>query len=472
MLAEALAAVPALLLLVAAGAGLQALLPAPLERSLAARAGHAFLLGAAWNGTTSWLAGVVFGAPLAPGLFLALNTAAILAGIVAVLLRRDAGGLGGYRFRNREVAWRKLWFLPAIVVVVSTSCALLGDAATEPVSDFDGRMTWGTVAKYLLAERSILPEVLRDPTSYVIHPRYPPLLPVTQATIASLAGASIESTAIRPLYALFLPALFAILAPAVRRAGGSPGGGLALLLIFASPFPIWAKEGGARGTYSDLPLACFLGAALVVLAHPRVGAQAWRGWPAGLLLAAAAGAKNEGTALAPALVLVALLVAWRLGGRVWTARRAPLLRSALVVGSMLALVVVWRSEVPNRNDEAYFEELSPVAVASGLVARSATVARVAAAKSLDVESWGFLFWLLPLLVAVGWRGLRGPAIVLAAITIALALALALAAYAVVPDLSIVAVTWNRFVIQMLVPIALVVAAAARGAVTAFRSSRG
>jgi hypothetical protein len=54
------------------------------------------------------------------------------------------------------------------------------------------------------------------------------------------------------------------------------------------------------------------------------------------------------------------------------------------------------------------------------------------------------------------------------------IAVACMAYSVVGEFSIVAVTWNRFLVQMSVPLALLVAASARAAIGAahLREARG
>jgi hypothetical protein len=138
------------------------------------------------------------------------------------------------------------------------------------------------------------------------------------------------------------------------------------------------------------------------------------------------------------------------------------------VGAAIALVVGWRSEIPNRNDEAYFESFSPRVALGGIAERSPEIARLVAAETFDPDNWGALFWLAPALLAVGWRSLRGPDVGFAALLIAFELTLATAAYAVVGDLAIVPVTWNRFVVQMLAPLVVVVAAAAGGAINVLR----
>src|SRR5262249_35926317 len=147
--------------------------------------------------------------------------------------------------------------------------------------------------------------------------------------------------------------------------------------LVAALVPLFSVyEGGATTTYSDLPLACFYGAALVLLLSRR--ARPGDGLAAGALLAAAVLTKNEGAPLA-ALAFVLGALAPGLGrpaagrpprppprppsrppSRPPTApRSAPrrrLRRLAMAAAPALlavALLVSWRAGIPNREDEGY-----------------------------------------------------------------------------------------------------------------------
>jgi hypothetical protein len=446
----------ALALVAAAGIGLQALLPAPLERSRVARAGLAFLLGAAWIGLGAWAAGLA-GASLGRPLWLLLALTPVAAGAVAVARRGHAGGLARLPSTPRSGRWA---LAAAVLVVAAESVALLAHTSAEPVADFDGRMTWGTQARYLEATGEVLPDVLRDKRSFVIHPRYPILLPLLQVATVQIAGLTIEGFAVRPLYALFLPAFAAALWPALRRAGGTHGAAVATLLLFGAPLVLLDRDTGPLGTYSDFPLAAFLGIGSTQLLHPRARRESWRGWIAGLLLAAAAGAKNEAMLLAPAALA---LFAWP-GGAWRGPRRAALVRAAGVVGLALILFVAWRSRIVNRNDEGYFETFSMAEAMVNLPERIGSIATTAARLSFDSEHWGFLFWLAPALLVAGASALRRRDCRVAGALITAQLAIVVAAYSVVGDLGIVAVTWNRFVLQMAAPLSLLLAAASSRAI--------
>ncbi|MGH7336284.1 MAG: hypothetical protein ACREI7_01780, partial [Myxococcota bacterium] len=207
---------------------------------------------------------------------------------------------------------------------------------------------------------------------------------------------------------------------------------------------------------------------LVLLLHPSVRREPWRGWCAGLLLGAAAGAKNEGMLLAPAALILAAW--WGRGNRL--ERRAMLMRAGAVLCLALLLIVAWRSEIPNRNDEGYFEEFSVARLVAQLPSRIALIAPAVARLSFDRERWGLLFWLAPALFVVGARGLRRRDCRVAAALLATELAMVVAAYSVVGKPSIVDVTWDRFVLQMAAPLAIVLAAASgRVIAVATRRSR-
>jgi hypothetical protein len=471
VLGKILPAIGALALLLSAGMGLQLLLPAPLERSWSSRLGFAYLLGVGWVGLGAWTMAQLFGVPVTATLFAGLVALALFLGAGGLLLRR--GDLGGWRTSTAGVRGGRWPLSPAAVLVTVAALALLADASANPVIDFDGRMTWGTQARHLRAAASVHPGVLLDESVYVIHPRYPILLPLAQVAVVELAGEPFDGYAVRPLYALFLPALFAVAWPTLVRAGGSRAAGLAAVLLFASPVLLWNPDGGARGSYSDLPLAAFLGGGLALLLHPRLAREPWRGAVAGLLLAAAVGAKNEGLVLAVGSVLLAAALAARRARRSSRERRRSRAFgvAALVVTAAVTLVLAWRAPIPNRNDEAYFEDFRPAAVATGLRERAPAIARAMVAGAAERRDWGWLFWLAPALLLVGARGLRGRAVALAAGVVALQLAMVTAAYAVVGDFSIVEVTWSRFLIQLALPLGILFSAATRGALSSARIAR-
>ena len=466
MIAKLAPSLGALALISAAGLSFQALLPRPLERGRAARLGLAFLLGCAWIGLALWSCDFLLGTGLGRGAVLVLIAIPAVAAAIAVAMRRSAGGLG---VKRETGARTRTWFGAVAALVISAqSVALLAHAAAEPVTDFDGRMTWGTQARYLAAADGVLPPVLLDARAFVIHPRYPILLPILQVASTGLAGDVLDSFAVRPLYALFLPAFAAALWPTLRRAGGARGAAVAALLLFAAPLVLRERDAGPLGTYSDFPLAAFLGAGFALLLHPRLRRESWRGWAAGLLLAAAAASKNEGMILAVA----ALGAAWLVTRRRGAIRGGAPWRPAVVLLLGLILIVAWRVGIPNRNDEGYFESFSVSTLLTNLPERAGPIVSKITALSLDRARWGWLWWLAPALFAAGAGGLRRRACRAAALLVAAEAGLVATAYSVVGDLYIVEVTWSRFLLQVAAPLAILLAAASgRIATLAARRSR-
>jgi len=441
--------------LLVAGLGWQALLQQPLERSRAARWGFGYLIGAAWVALAAWGLGHVAGVRLSRTLFVALVAAPVLAGGVAGALRRrrpDTAGSRSPRVRRRHV-WA-VWTAAGFGAMVSL--ALLADAVTDPVRDFDGRMTWGTAARYLAADGHTTPPVFADEAAFVVHPRYPIGLPILRVAAVELSGRGFTSFSERPLYALFLPALLLAFWPTLVRSFGRRASLLTLLLVGSAPVLLWGFESGPRSTYSDFPLAAFLGGAVAAWLHPATRRQAGRGAVAGLLLAAVAASKNEGLILAP-LALGILALAG--GGR----RAKPALAAAAtLVGCTTALVLHWRAGIPNRNDEGYFEDLDLGSLVDGLLHRTPNDLRRGLGRLFDLDTWGGLFWWLALASPLHPSAWRSRATRTALALVGSQLFLVSCAYALAPG-DVFSSTWDRFVLQQSASWMILVAAIVREA---------
>ena len=397
------------------GLGLAELTPAlrrlPLPRRLAYVASCSFMVTIAGG---LYALSHFLGVPLRPPAVWSAALAPALAGLAHRLthrLRASSPRRGHAASPARKPPMERLGFAVTIAcaAVVALVClGVLADAVANPVKDWDGRMTWCAQARYIRAAGSVDAEVLRDGRWFITHPQYPLLLPVAQVAAQEAFAADRDSHAFRALYAAFFAALLLIVYDGARRwAGRLPA---ALVVLIAALVPFFTNgEGGATTTYSDLPLACFYGAALILLLARR--ARVADALAAGLLLAAAVLTKNEGVPLAAAaLVLGAaapgrgrrlpggplrrwrigagpqlgpgerrlpggLLSRWRIrarrppsqgkrrlpGGflRGWidSPRRRRRLRrlAAATVPALLALglLVAWRSAIPNREDEGY-----------------------------------------------------------------------------------------------------------------------
>lgn len=458
------------------GYGLTEFFPTLRRRPLPRRAAYGYLLGVAAVAGGLYVLSHAGGVPLRPPAVWATAAAPALAGLAAFLVRRrrarrapepDSRALAAdARGFSRAAAWvRQLGGpLPAACALAAAliCLAVFAESATNPPHDWDGRMTWCTQARYLRDAGTVDAGVLLDGRWYITHPQYPLLLPVAQVAALEAFGADPDSHLPRAVYAAFLPALLLVIYDGTRRAAGRTAGALAALAAAAAPFFI-RGEGGAESTYSDLPLACFYGAALVLLLGPRPRVEPDSSVAAGLLLAAAVLTKNEGTALA----CLALALGWRAAGPAGAASRhaarAAAWRFAAAAAPVvlaLALFASWRAGIPNRQDENYPELMQAGHVWPGIVTNAAAFVPVMIDKMNRFRHWAGFWWLVPAALLAGRRALRHPRArrYLAAAAGSPAIAWAACSIHRQPAF-LAAVTWERFLLQSVVPLLIVLACA-------------
>jgi hypothetical protein len=481
MAAEPLASLGAILLFAVAGLGLAGLLPGLRETPLLRRLGYAYLLGVAWTAGLLYALSHLFDVPLRAPVVFTIALIPTLALPVQLLRRRgpdrpgSAERLAAPPARGRRsgaelgrpgpLAFPRLLALGVLAVGAAMSAGVVADAMTEPVRDWDGRMTWSAQARYVRAEGTVDAGALLRGKWYISHPQYPLLLPVAQVAVLEASGADEDEQPFRAAYAAFLPALLLVLYDGARRWAGRAPAALAALAMTAVPFFAFGGEGGAISAYSDLPLAGFYGAGLALLlrARPRLS----DGLAAGLLLGAAVLTKNEGTPLALlALAAGGMVLGLRFRrGRAWRPRAVKLALAAAGVALALTLLASWREQVPNRQDENYAEFVDLSDFWPGVVTRIPSVGPVMLRQMFAWEHWAAFWWSAPLVFLAGWRGGLGRRrAVSLPLLLALAgpLAIAWGAYSVhwYPE-DLARVTWNRLLMQGSVPLFLLLALALR-----------
>jgi hypothetical protein len=435
------------------GLGLAELL-APLRRlSLYRRLGYAYLLGVLWVGGILFAASHLFGVPLRrPAIGFVVFVPTVLGLAVWIWRRRGSGAAKPALPASR---WQRLAGLAIGAVLLGP----LTSALMAPLADWDGRMTWSPLAVTMRHEGTVDASVLRDARWYVMHPRYPPLLPLAQVAVQETLGAAEDEQDYRAVYAGFLVALVLVVHDGARRGAGPRAATLATLCAALPPFLSYGG-GGATSGYSDLALAGFYGAALVLLLLERPAPSS--GFAAGCLLAGAVLTKNEGVLLA----LAALLLA---AERLWRRRRDPVAgpqalawigAAAVPVLAAVALLASWRAAIPNRDDEDYFAALRLSEVVKDAFTRLPVIVPQVLRWTFRGADWLGFWWLFLAVLLAGVYALRRPRarrLLLAGLTPA---AIAWVAYAVstrLPDL--IGETWNRFLVQGLVPLAFVFACA-------------
>jgi hypothetical protein len=458
------------------GLGLAALFPALARLSWWRRIGYAYALGVVAVAATLFAASHLFAVPLRRPLIAAAVAVPILAGLAAHWRRRRLAqrrsslappAAPGHTkqplpppvFHHPATShWQTAATTAAALAVGAIFLGTLASALSLPLGDWDGRLAWGAQAAYMRHEGTVDAAVLRQAPWFIVHPRYPPLLPLAQVAVQETFAAGVGDELFRGLYAAFMAALLLILYDGARRAAGAAAATIATLCA-ALPRCLSFGMGSATSAYSDLPLACFYGAALILLLlrPPRRST----GLAAGCLLAGMVLTKNEGTFLAVfTLGLAALrLLRWR-RRRLATHRLPWLGAAALPPLAAAALLAAWRTAIPNRFTTDFFTGLRPVDFVHGAANRLPEILRGVVGETFHADNWYGLWALFLLVLLTGRRALRRPAVRRLLAAGLAPLAIGLAAYCVNPTLGeLIAETWSRFLLQGLIPLALVLAAA-------------
>jgi hypothetical protein len=456
--AETLAGLAGVALFAAPGAGLAELLPAVRVFGMGRRLAYAYLLGIAWTAGLLYALSHFLAVPLRAPAILTVAAVPVVAGAISWLRRRPSGPPRRRRLR--------LWEQSIVAVCAVISLAVLCEALTNPVIDWDGWMTWGAQARYLRHEGTVDPLVLTQKGWYVSHPWYPLLLPVAMVAVLETTHAEWDDPAFRPFYAAFFPVWLLLIHGAARALAGRAAAGWTTLAAALLPTPAFEVAGGAVSAYSDLPLACFYGGGLALLLTPRLRPSA--GLAAGILLAAAALAKAEGAAFA----LVALALGGLFSMRRWRQNRGPLALAALPLVLAFVLLFSWRAGIPERF-ESYEKIVSWSFLWPGILTRAPRIAAAVRSQVGNFDGWGFFWWVAPLVLIAGWRGLRRRVTLPLLLAAGAPLSVAWISYTIslTPEF-IVRTSWNRFLIQASVPCLLLLALALRDLLRVLRVSSG
>jgi hypothetical protein len=438
------------LLFLCAGYGVLSILGVPWRIRGARRAALAYLAGVAGVAMALWVLSHVFWVSLRRASILPLILGLGLVGAVSAVRHRPTAAPETRR-PPRSFA------VTAALVFAALVCAgCLADALARPILDWDGQMTWDPAARWVRGERTVDARALTEARWYVTHPQYPLLMPLAQVAVEEVFGTEEDGRVVRPLYALFLPAFLVTLFFGACRLGATRlGAALAVAAAAAIPILTYHLAGGAATTYGDFPLGAFWGTAVLLLLEARrTLARA-----AGFFLGAGVLTKNEGLPLAlialavfawPALRRLAPLLRRR---RIDLRTLRPTVRTAVPVLFCAALLFSWRAEIPNRWDEVY--TLAPLSeLPSKLVRRVPPVIPAIGAEMIDTGIWRGFWWVAPFAFFAGARTRRTRRLRPAALAVVSGVVLYLFAYTstVWPGTSIVHPTWNRFVVQLSLPL--------------------
>ena len=186
------------------------------------------------------------------------------------------------------------------------------------------------------------------------------------------------------------------------------------------------------------------------------------GAPRRSVLAGATLTKSEGLWLVvPAILLAALRLHRRAAARTVGLRVVAIALPAL---SAVALLAHWRAGNPNRLDVDYFGGLHLPDVARQAIARFPVIVREVFHSTFNARDW-VGFWIVAILLALaGSHALARVRIRLVILAALVPCAIGWAAYVVTPGFDeLVGQTWDRFLVQGMVGLAIAVAAALRAA---------
>jgi hypothetical protein len=377
------------------GATLSAwLLPTPHPNDAGARAefhGLALLLGVGGTAFAMFLWGLL-GGHWTRGGIIATGATGAIAGVWMVLRRRQT--LAGER--PPRSAWARL----AAVGVFALWINLLAQTLLTPQRLWDERATFAIKGAVLFEDGTIRSPELLSPRFAQGHPRYPLLLPLSEAWIANWIGDWNDrwTKVIPPLLALGTWLTFA--GVLTRRCGRERAWLFTLLLAATPVLTTW--EYGYLCAQADAVIASYHAVSVLylwdALSDERRGGDSSVGWSwaiAGLLAGLALFSKDEGLALgvvdaAGCFVILAVAVV----RHSTSFRRA----AASVVSYLLPLLSIavawfaWRRGLPVTGEMTYFDRLNWDGLRSGASTLAWTVPHLLTRMFREAGTWGLMWW--------------------------------------------------------------------------------
>lgn len=214
---------------------------------------------------------------------------------------------------------RSVWRRSPAIVFAAVALIPIYAALTARMTIADLMYFWGPKAVHFFHERAIDVEFLKFPHYYLMHPDYPPLVPITWAASSMIAGKFSYWGAVASTPLLLIAAAVAFRGFAAPVLGPRKSAAFATLLLAVLTLATIAGSAAGGG---DAYLLAFEATALSALTFARTrGATA----VAAIALAGAAFTKVEGAAFVAAVAVALVLV-----GR---------LRTALAVASPAAVLI-------------------------------------------------------------------------------------------------------------------------------------
>ncbi len=213
--------------------------------------------------------------------------------------------------------------------------------------------------------------------------------------------ADVDDPAFRPFYAAFFPVWLLVIYGGARALAGRAAAGWTTLAAALLPVPLSRR----RAAPSPLTATCRwpVSTAAVSCSCSRPGCARRRGWrrescwrrrPSPRPKARSSPSWRSSSAASTPYARLAA------GGR----PRSPRPGGA-AARARLILLFAWRAGIPERF-ESYEKIVSWSLLWPGILTRAPRLATYAGAQMGDSGSWGYFWWVAPLVLIAGWRGLR------------------------------------------------------------------
>jgi hypothetical protein len=303
-----------------------------------------------------------------------------------------AARLGADRWERFLVIGTALALMLVLIVGFLASHRLL-------MFEWDAWSIWARKARMLLEFGSLPTSFFADSSYAFMHPDYPLLVPLMEATWFRFAGFA-DTRGLHIQFWLLLVA-FVWAAGWIVGRRARPIVWLPLLALIAVAPGVW---GQLLTQYADIPMAFFLGLGLLLLGSWLESHARWELALAALLLAAAASTKNEGLVAAAAGLVAGLVVVLASSAGSWRNRAraaAPVLAAGAAVVASILPWRVWLAANDISGDMPIGKGLDPGFLASRAERVWPTIEALVTAMT-DQGAWLFL---LPLGIGVVVAGL-------------------------------------------------------------------
>lgn len=363
------------------------------QRSIPEAFGLSITLGFGIAGTFLLLVSLL---GIAPGRMVILLLGAIAAGtVIACRAKKRSICFTPPRFGRALLELFSLLLAIGLLLTIGITAII---AMSYPIFDWDALMIWGLKAKVLYGSAlTPRPAYFTDLRYNFSHLDYPLLLPMLLAGAYGAVNSVQEQLARSVLPLLFFGQILTFYSGA-RLLVSRPAALLLTLLTICTPFAIHLSTLGS----ADMPLTTFRTAAAVSMLQWCIQRRRSDAIFCALFTLFAGLTKAEGLPLAVFSAGVMLAVSANAIRRRSVAIDLAWFFAILIAG--MGIWLAWRAGLPH-TDENYLSRLGPSIIMENLH-RLKDILGTFAAQCAGIRTFGFVWLLLPVMAALGYRGFR------------------------------------------------------------------